>query len=206
MPPAYDEATLRFYAEEAPVYASSGPGGASRRLTGFLELLEPGASILELGCGGGRDSEWMLAKGFDVDPTDGVAAMAAKAEARIGRAVRVMRFDELDAVERYQAVWANASLLHVPRSSLPAVLASILRALKPGGLHFASYKGGGAEGRDRFGRYFNYLSVDDLLEAYRRSGDWQIVSTFEYEGGGYDGASGPWVAITAAAPKSPAQL
>ncbi len=201
MSQAYDEATLRFYADEAPVYSSSGPGGVSRHLTGFLELLQPGAKILELGCGGGRDAEWMLAQGFDVEPTDGVAEMAAKAEARIGRPVCVVRFDEINAVQRYDAVWANASLLHVPRSGLPAILASILRALKPCGLHFASYKSGGAEGRDRFGRYFNYPSLDDLVEAYRRSGDWRIISTIEYEGGGYDGATGPWVAITAAAPE-----
>ncbi|PWG03383.1 class I SAM-dependent methyltransferase [Sphingosinicella humi] len=197
----YDAATLRFYADEAPVYVSSGPGGISRHLIGFLDRLEPGASILELGCGGGRDAEWMLAQGFDVDPTDGVLEMAAKAEARVGRPVRLMRFDEIDVIGRYDAVWANASLLHVPRSGLPAILTSVMRALKPGGLHFASYKGGGAEGRDRFGRYFNYLSLDDMLKAYRRSGDWRIISTVEYEGGGYEGGNGPWVAITAAAPE-----
>ena len=55
-------------------------------------------------------------------------------------------------------------------SSLPQILALIFKALKPGGLHFASYKGGGAEGRDRYVRYFNYLSREDVTEAYRRSG------------------------------------
>ena len=54
-------------------------------------------------------------------------------------------------------------------SSLPQILALVFEALKPGGLHFASYKGGGAEGRDRYGRYFNYLSQEDVTEAYRRS-------------------------------------
>ena len=166
MPHAYDEATLCFYAEEAPVYSSSGPGGASRHLAGFLELLEPGAKVLEIGCGGGRDAEWMLAQGFDVEPTDGVAEMAVKAEARLGRPVRVMRFDELDDVGGYDAVWANASLLHVPRASLPAV----------------------------------YLSISELADAYRQSGGWRILSVVEYEGGGYDEATGPWVAITASAP------
>jgi hypothetical protein len=59
-------------------------------------------------------------------------------------------------------------------SSLPQILALVFKALKPGGLHFASYKGGGAEGRDRYGRYFNYLSREDVTEAYRRSGPWEV--------------------------------
>ena len=63
----------------------------------------------------------------------------------MGRRVRVMRFDELDALEVYDAIWASASLLHIPRSSLPEILALVFEALKPGGLHFASYKGGGAQ-------------------------------------------------------------
>ncbi len=114
--------------------------------------------------------------------------------------VRVMRFDELDAVEAYDAVWANASLLHVPRNALPKVLALVFKALKPGGLHFASYKGGEAEGRDGYGRYFNYLSREDVTEAYRASGPWTVVSVTAYIGGGYDGRQGPWIAITVQKP------
>ena len=81
----YDERTLRFYADEAPVYTASGKGGVNRHLHAFLDKLAPGARILELGCGGGRDSAAMLERGFDIDPTDGVPQMARKAEARIGR-------------------------------------------------------------------------------------------------------------------------
>lgn len=195
-----DEDTLRFYASEAPVYAASGRGGASRHLDGFLARLQPGAQILELGCGGGKDSEAMLARGFNVDPTDGVAEIARQAEERIGRPVRVMRFDALDAVEAYDAVWAHASLLHVPRPALPGILARILRALKPGGWHFADYKGGGIEGRDRFGRYFNYLTRDEVIAAYTAAGAWQVEAAVDYIGGGYDGARGPWVAMIARKP------
>ena len=192
----FDQETLRFYGKEAPVYAAAGPAGTSRHLLGFLELLKPGARILELGCGGGRDSAAMLAQGFDVDVTDAVPEIARKAEERIGRPVKPMRFDELHACEEYDAVWANASLLHVPREGLTGILSLIYDALKPGGYHFASYKGGGTEGRDRFGRYFNYLSREQVMAAYVAAAAWQIVSIIEYEGGGYEGGSGPWVAVT----------
>ena len=85
----------------------------------------------------------MIAAGFDVDPTDGSPEIARIAEERLGRPVRVVHFDKLDALETYDAIWANASLLRVPRSSLPQIFALVFQALRPGGLHFASYKGGG---------------------------------------------------------------
>lgn len=192
----YDARTLAFYAAEAPVYTASGKFGVSRHLDGFLDRLPAGADILELGCGGGRDAAHMVARGFAVDPTDGVAEIAAKAEAQIGRPVRVMRFGELDAVGRYDAVWASASLLHVPRRDLPDVIARIHRVLRPGGLHFASFKGGGAEGRDRFGRYFNYLARAEVESIYREAAVWDLLDITEGVGGGYDGAQGPWVQIT----------
>lgn len=191
-----DAATLEFYAREAPVYVASGRDGASRWLAGFLALLPVGARVLELGCGGGRDAAAMLAAGFAVQATDGSPAIAAKAAERLGQAVEVMRFDELSAVAAFDAVWANASLLHVPRAALPGVLAKIYRALTPGGLHFASYKGGRIEGRDRFGRYFNHLDRAALETAYTASAPWEILSVVEAIGGGYDGAQGPWLAIT----------
>jgi len=199
-PAAHDAATLQFYADEARAYAAAGADGVSRHLKGFLERLAPGARILDLGCGGGRDSAAMLAAGFDVDAADGVEAMALEAQARLGRSVRVMRFDELEATAVYDGVWANASLLHAPRPALPDVLARVFRALKPGGLHLASFKAGQAEGRDRFGRYFNYVSADALETAYRRSAGWESLSIDRYTGGGYEGGDRPWLVVTARRP------
>ena len=196
-----DARTLAFYATEAPVYSASGPSGVSRHLDGFLDRLPAGAEILELGCGGGRDAAHMIARGFAVDPTDGVAEIAAQAAARIRRPVRVMRFGELAAVDRYDAIWASASLLHAPRGDLPDVLARIHCALKPGGLHFASYKGGGREGRDRFGRYFNYFAREELESVYRDAASWDRLDLTEGLGGGYDGVPGPSVQITMRRPQ-----
>lgn len=191
----FDPDTLLFYGAEAPVYAASGKDGINRHLDAFLDLLSQGASILELGCGGGRDAAHMIARGFHVDATDGTPELAAKAAERLGREVRVMRFDEIDAVEQYDAVYASASLLHVPREGFPDILAALWRALKPGGWHFASYKGGGTEGRDRFGRYFNYLSAAQGEAFYRAAGDWESLQIEEGLGGGYDGVQGPWIWI-----------
>lgn len=197
---AHDSATLRFYAEHAPAYAARARDGPSQGLDDFLKRLAPGARILELGCGDGRDSEAMLARGFDVDPTDGSEAMARQAEARLGRPVRAMRFDGLVAMEAYDAIWAHACLLHAPRTALSGVLNAIFGALKPGGLHVATFKAGCVEGRDALGRYFNYVSAEDIEAAYRGSAAWEIVAIQGYQGGDYQGGARPWIAITARRP------
>jgi hypothetical protein len=193
----YDPTTLRFYSDEAPVYTASGRGSIGRHLEGFLDLLRPGARILELGCGGGSYAEFMMKNEFDVHPTDGTPEIAAKAEERLGIPVRTLRFDQIDQLELYNAVYASASLLHVPFDNLPLVLAKIHAALIPGGLHFASYKGGGKAGWDRFGRYFNYLSFAQAQELYETSAPWADVAVNETTGGGYDGLQGPWLTIFA---------
>lgn len=191
-----DEATLAFYQREAPAYTASGALGQARHLDQFLDRLEPGAHILELGCGGGRDAAHMVTRGFSVDPTDGTPAMARKAAERFDLPARVMRFDELDADGQYDAVWAHASLLHCPRAMLPDVLLRIFRALKPGGWHYANFKLGDGEGRDSLGRLYNFPSRDWLCARYAETAGWEIVEAVEYTGGGFDNVQREWLALT----------
>lgn len=192
-----DRQTLEFYAAQAATYIACRPDDINADIPGFLEFLAPRARILELGCGGGADAEYMIAQGFDVEPTDGVMQMAAKAESRLGRFVRVMRFDELDAIEAYDAVIGSASLLHVPVAELTPILARIWRALKPGGWHLATYKTAGAESRDKHGRYYNYLSQDEADRQYLAAGDWASVAYEKRAGVGYFSAPAQWLKVIA---------
>jgi len=173
-----DDDTLQFYRRNAEVYAQREITSRYARLTGFLAPLPPGAAILELGCGAGGDSAEMLTRGFDVSPTDGSPEMAEVASRRLGRAVGTLLFHDLDAVEAYDGVWANACLLHVPRLELADVLALIRRALKPGGAFFASYKvgDGDQDGRDTLDRYYNYPTEGWLRATYAKAGDWRELS------------------------------
>ncbi len=195
--PAFDPETLAFYADRAPAYHACTPEEINCDLPGFLDRLPAGATILELGCGGGRDAAYMAGRGFAIEPTDGVAEMAALASQRLDRPVRVMRFDELDANGQFDVVYASYSLLHVPRSSLPGVLGRIWTALKPGGWHMATYKSGGVACRDDLGRYFNYLARFEAEACYRAAGDWQVLELTEGEGAGYCGRISPWVNVIA---------
>jgi SAM-dependent methyltransferase len=197
MTSAHDDETLAFYDREAPVYASRRSARRHVRIDAFLGRLRPGASILELGCGGGQDAEVMLAAGFDVTPTDGSPGLAAEAERRLSRPVRVMRFEQLDAHERYDAVWANACLLHVPEEALADALGRVWRALKAGGVFWASFKAGDGGGRDTLGRYNNFVSQIALEAAYREAGAWSELTIEAEPGGGYDGVWRTWLLCVA---------
>jgi SAM-dependent methyltransferase len=181
-----DEETLQFYRGNAEAYAGREITSRQARLTAFLALLPPGAAILELGCGAGGDTAEMLARGFDVRPTDGSPEMAAVASKQLGRTVGTLLFHQLDAVEAYDAVWANACLLHVPRAELADVLARIWRALKPAGFFFASYKEGDGDGRDTLNRYYNYPSQDWLRATYAEAGSWNSLLIESGEVKGFD--------------------
>jgi len=182
---AADEQTLRFYSGNAQAYAGR-EITKHTRLTRFLALLPPGGTILELGCGAGADSAQMLACGFDVCPTDGSPEMAAEASRRLGRPVETLLFHELNKVEAYDGVWANACLLHVPRSELAQVLALVWRAMKHGGHFYASFKAGEADGRDALNRYYNYPSPEWLRATYSSAGGWSSLSIETGEVRGFD--------------------
>ncbi|WP_435201497.1 SAM-dependent methyltransferase [Qipengyuania sp. 902] len=190
-----EPATIAFYETNAPRYTLGFDQAPSRHLDRFLDRLKPGAHVLELGCGGGQDSAWIVERGFGVDATDGTPAMVRKANERFDVGARLLRFHELDAVAEYDAVWAHACLLHVARADLPSVLASIHRALRPGGWHFANFKLGDGEGRDLLGRLHNFPDAGWLEDVYRTAG-FVIVASETYAGKAADGTQRDWMALT----------
>ena len=192
-----DEQTLQFYRANASAYAGREITSRQARLTAFLALLSPDATILELGCGAGGDTAEMLARGFNVLPTDGSPEMAELASRRLGRPVGTLLFHDLDAVEAYDGVWANACLLHVPRDELASVLKRIWRALTPGGTFYASFKTGDAEGRDTLDRYYNYPTPEWLRDTYASAGNWSSVDIATGEVIGFDDKWAPMLFVTA---------
>lgn len=196
---AIDPATYDFYQSQAPHFSLSSAISHSRHLDAFLDRLHPGARVLELGCGAGRDAARIIERGFDIDATDGIPAMIAKANERHAVGARLMRFDELNAHEAYAAVWAHACLLHCPRNELPGVLARIFAALRPGGLHYASFKLGDGEGRDLLGRLHNFPEADWIRSAYRAAGFRQVEEDI-FAGKASDGTQRDWIAITVEKP------
>ena len=190
-----DPATIAFYQANAPRYTLSFGQAPSRHLDTFLDRVKTGSRILELGCGGGRDSARMIERGFDLDATDGTEAMVRKANERFDVGARHMRFDQLDAANEYDAVWAHACLIHVERANFPEILSAIYRALRPGGVHFANFKLGTGEGRDPLGRLHNFPDTEWLETSYHNT-SFEIIESEVYRGEGADGVVRDWYAMT----------
>lgn len=195
-PARIDPATQTFYQTRAREWAQAFPYDYSQFIEGFVARLEPGALILELGCGDGRDGARMESLGFRVDATDGTPAMAQLAAEKLGRPARVMQFGELEAIAEYDAVWAHASVHHQPFAGLGDVLDRIARALKPGGVFFANYKLGTGEHRDALGRLYNFPPREQLLGLYKEIPGWTFAAIEDYRDSGMDKVMRDWIAIT----------
>lgn len=204
-PERHDDETLAFYDREAVAYAARREAEGSRELDGFIRTLSPGATVLDLGCGGGHDAQVMAGAGLRVSAIDGSPGLAAEASRRLGRPVRVMKFEDLSEERRYDGVWANASLLHVPIDGLHDVLGRVWRALRPDGQLFASFKAGDGPGRDALGRYYNFPSAELLEAIFRQAATWSELAVEQGVGGGYDGVERTWLLVRARRGEFPRQ-
>ena len=127
----------------------------------FLDALNEDAHILDFGCGSGRDTKYFLDKGYTVDAIDGSEELCKAASQYTGIEVKHMMFDELDEVEKYDGIWACASILHVKKNDQLDIFQKINRALKLGGILYTSFKYGDFEG-ERNGRYFTNMTEESI--------------------------------------------
>ena len=129
----------------------------------FLSYLNEGDSILDLGCGSGRDTKYFLSKGYKVDATDGSEEICKVASDYTGINVKCLLFNELDEIDKYDGIWACASILHLDRDDLIDVFHRIARALKDNGILYTSFKYSEFEGM-RNGRYFTDFTLESFNE------------------------------------------
>jgi SAM-dependent methyltransferase len=151
----YDQNASTFFAQTA--YADMSDG--RRR---FLSHVPDGGTILDAGCGSGRDAKAFLERGYEVEAFDASAEMVRLASDFTGLSVWHMTFDQMNWSDRFDGIWASASLLHVPRAELPGVAQRFQRALKPGGVWYVSFKHGTDE-REKDGRRFTDMT-EGLLQ------------------------------------------
>lgn len=123
----------------------------------FLTYIPHGGTILDFGCGSGRDTKSFLDMGYIVEAIDGSAELCKLAREHTGTNVHCMDFDDLCVKEKFDGIWACASLLHIPLQDLPGVFQKMCLALKCSGIIYASFKYGDNEG-ERDGRYFTDMT------------------------------------------------
>ena len=155
--------TQEYYERNAEAYSrATVKARKSTRHELFLGGLPKSARILDAGSGAGRDSAVFLRQGHDVSAFDASPALCRLSTKLTGVATRQLRFQEFDEIEKYDGIWANASLLHVPRIELPDCISRLARSLKPGGLMYMSFKHGSGERVAPDGRFFADLTSADL--------------------------------------------
>ncbi|MCK8463918.1 class I SAM-dependent methyltransferase [Aliiroseovarius sp. S1339] len=190
-----DRETLAVYNTEAGAYETRVAEKSSPGLRAFLGHLPANAHVLDLGCGPGLSSVEMQAAGHTVDAVDGSSAMVERARAN-GVTARQALFADIDAIDAYDGIWANFSLLHLPRAALEPTLVQLHTALRPGGLFHIGMKLGKGEGRDRLGRFYSYYQQDELETALTRCG-FILQSRTLGAGRGLEGTISDWMVVLA---------
>lgn len=159
--------TLEHYERNAESFRAGTLGhDVGQNVAALLRHIEATApfTILDFGCGPGRDLKTFARLGHAAIGLEGAARLAAMAREESGCEVWVQDFLALDLPPaRFDGVFANASLFHVPRQELPRVLRELHATLKPRGVLFSSNpRGANQEGwsRERYGAWHD-------LEAWR---------------------------------------
>ena len=179
--------TVRSYDRDAAAYVSSTaamPDSVRVDIEAFAARLGHGSSVLEIGSGGGRDAALMEVLGLRVRRTDITPAFVELLRER-GHDADLLDplTDDLASVDGpdvpYDGVWANASLLHVARADLPAVLARLAGVTRQGGLLRITVKEGDGDGWSTHGsiaspRHFTYWREAPLRAVVEDAG-WRDV-------------------------------
>ncbi|CAM3488310.1 class I SAM-dependent methyltransferase [Nocardioides zeicaulis] len=175
--------TVHAYDLDAVAYAEASPPvpeAVRADLAAFAARLGAGARVLEVGSGGGRDALLLEQAGLVVRRTDVTPGFVAllRQQGHVCDLLDPLADDLSSPDGPWDAVWANASLLHVRRDDLPVVLARLAKVVRPGGLLRASWKEGDGEGWSTHGsvtrpRHFTYWRADDLRRVVAGSG-WSV--------------------------------
>ena len=153
----------------------------------------PPFTILDLGCGPGRDLLTFRERGHVAIGLEGARQLAAMARAHSGCEVWEQDFLALDLPSRkFDGIFANASLFHVPRAELPRVLGELHAALKPGGVLFSSNPRGDNEEGWRGDRYGVWHDLE-AWTAYVQAAGFRMLEHY-YRPPGLPRDQQPWLA------------
>ena len=132
----------------------------------FLRHIPDNGSILDLGCGSGRDSLYFLEKGYIVTSVDASEEMVRLSSELTGQKSHCMNMQDIEFKNEFNGIWACASLLHVDKGSTENLLSNLGKALKTDGCLYASYKyGDGAQIKgDRFFNNYDESTFEEVVD------------------------------------------
>ena len=188
--------TIAYYDRFARAFwAGTQHHDVSQNYLAFLNAIEGGPpySILDLGCGPGRDLSHFRSLGHEAVGLDGSQQFVAMAGAYSGceilhQDLLSMRLPE----SRFDGIFANASLFHVPSQELPRVLLELFRTLKPRGVLFSSNPRGNNEEGFSDDRYACFFDLDTWCDYVTSAGFVELDHYYRPPGLPRD--SQPWLA------------
>ena len=153
----------------------------------FLSLLPKGATILDVGCGGGIKTRYLAEHGYEATGIDFSEKMIeiAKRENPV-LDFRVVDMYDLDTLpDMFDAIFVQAALLHIPKARVMEVLLKMKTRLNAGGLLYVAVKGKRENGpeedvktEDDYGyeyeRFFSYFTLEEL-KGYFTQLDMEVV-------------------------------
>lgn len=167
--------TIEYYNQNATEFVNATIDADMENIyTEFEKYIDLGGTILDLGCGSGRDSLYFYEKGYQIVAIDPSSAMCDETRSRVPIEVLRMRAEEIGFIDKFDAVWACASLIHVAREDMRATVSKIMKALKSGGIFYASWKYGHGE-QIRQGRFFTHFTKQELLGIIKGIDNLEII-------------------------------
>lgn len=134
----------------------------------FARALPEDATVLDMGCGSGRDLLWLKNRGFSPTGFERSPGLARLAATHSGCRVIQGDFETYDfSALSFDAILASGALVHIPHHRLAFVLQNIAKALKPGGIFYISLKQGQGETTDGFGRIFYLWQASDFEDIFK---------------------------------------
>lgn len=131
-------------------------------------------SILDFGCGSGRDVKYFKERKFLIEAIDGSEELCKAASAYSGIEVKNILFQDWKASHLYNGIWACSSILHLAKPELLKVLRQIADGLFMNGILYTSFKYGNFEG-ERNGRYFTDFTEDSFKSFISQLNELKII-------------------------------
>ncbi len=188
--------TLGHYDATAPSFEEATRShDVSQNYAALLGAIDapPPFTLLDFGCGPGRDLAYFRSLGHEAVGLDGAARFVARARAATGCEVLHQNFLQLALpAARFHGVFANASLFHVPTQELPRVLRALHDSLKDGGVLFCSNpRGDDTEGfsGERYGAFHSL----ETWRAYVTAAGFVEIEHY-YRPAGKPRSEQPWLA------------
>jgi cyclopropane fatty-acyl-phospholipid synthase-like methyltransferase len=161
---------IKYYNDNANTFIEGSKDANMRQLYSIFERhVKPKGTILDLGCGSGRDSLHFIKNNCTVTSLDGSIEMVNFCRRISYNEIIHSTFEEYEPQKKFDGIWACASLLHVDKESINSVISKYINCLNVNGVFFMSFKD----------REEDFIKDDRVFTCFNKSGLIKCLNNFE---------------------------